>query len=146
MKEVPPWGWVFGLSFVLEFKFFLWPVLKKKSLIYICSEVNSTIYHYTLFQMPLHNHPGMHGILKVVHGTVEVAFYNRVEIDTPSDLPEPLRNRPDLLERDIVVPTSNPVKVTVGTNSDPLLLYPNKGSSLLLPIFIWRNKISALQG
>ena len=80
--------------------------------------------------MPLHNHPGMHGILKVVHGTVEVAFYNRVEIDTPSDLPEPLRNRPDLLERDIVVPTSNPVKVTVGTNSDPLLLYPNKGSSL----------------
>jgi len=76
--------------------------------------------------MPLHNHPGMHGILKVVHGTVEVAFYNRVEIDTPSDLPEPLRNRPDLLERDIVVPTSNPVKVTVGTNSDPLLLYPNK--------------------
>ena len=97
--------------------------------------------------MPLHNHPGMHGILKVVHGTVEVALYNRVEIDTPSDLPEPLRNRPDLLERDIVVPTSNPVKVTVGTNSDPLLLYPNKGSSLLLTIFRWRNKIlSALQG
>ena len=42
------------------------------------------------------------------------------------DLPEPLRSRPDLLDREIVVPAESPTRVRVGPDSEPLILYPNK--------------------
>ena len=42
------------------------------------------------------------------------------------DLPEPLRTRPDLLDREIVVPADSPTRVRVGPESEPLILYPNK--------------------
>lgn len=76
-------------------------------------------------RMPLHNHPQMHGILKMLQGTVEVLFYNRVK-PVPQDLPEALKSRLDLLEKDVVVPTLAPNRVTVGPDSKPLVLYPDK--------------------
>ena len=32
-------------------------------------------------RIPLHNHPGMYGILKVVHGCVDVSSYTKVSPD-----------------------------------------------------------------
>ena len=80
-------------------------------------------------RMPLHNHPKMHGVLKVVHGNVQMSHFNRISaLNVPEDLPVPLRTRLELLDQGVVVPTQHPTRVTAGADSKPFLLSPNENN------------------
>ena len=80
-------------------------------------------------RLPLHNHPMMHGILKIVHGTLNLSCYNKIP---PPDMnqhhiPDALKRRIDLIERGYVVPTQPMLSnVSMSSTSYPLILSPEK--------------------
>jgi len=80
-------------------------------------------------RIPLHNHPDMHGLLQVVHGSLEVSCYNKIPLSelTSDDLPEALRNKQHLVEKGYIVPAETiMLRAPTDKNSGPLLLEPDK--------------------
>ena len=72
----------------------------------------------------------MYGILKVIHGTLTVACYNKiphVDLTKHQPIPEALRNHPSLIERGHVVPVL-PIapKSSMNASSSPLIVSPDK--------------------
>merc|ERR1719436_1347682 len=79
--------------------------------------------------LPLHNHPGMHGMIKVVHGSLMLSCYDKLPLFSISPqnelIPKALMNRLDLIERGCVVPVKPRVSNTIITpSSTPNFLNP----------------------
>jgi len=80
-------------------------------------------------RIPLHNHPDMHGLLQVVHGSFEVSCFNKVPLSDllPDILPDALKNRQDLLEKGYIVPVERVlVREPKDTTSGPVILSPDR--------------------
>ncbi|BES96220.1 Protein of unknown function (DUF1637) [Nesidiocoris tenuis] len=65
--------------------------------------------------LPLHDHPLMHGVIKVVSGILEIQNYSFVE--DPSDI---VRHR--------IVCARKEIPKTVGVNDSPVILTPTNGN------------------
>lgn len=80
-------------------------------------------------RIPLHNHPEMHGLLQVVHGTLAISCYNRIPLSdlSPDVLPEVLKNKQHLLQKGYIVPAENVMNREPKDNtSGPLIVQPDK--------------------
>lgn len=76
-------------------------------------------------RIPLHDHPGMHGILRVLHGKVRIASYNRVGTkDHEETAAVSAGHHPHGHEFEV---TANPV-VEVASTNEACLLTPRDGN------------------
>jgi hypothetical protein len=82
-------------------------------------------------RIPLHNHPQMHGMLKVVHGTFDVAIYSKKKLqnglrlaDLADDIPQPLKEHQSLLQQGLVFPAEKRLLKSVNPETEPLTLTP----------------------
>ena len=62
-------------------------------------------------RIPLHNHPNMHGLLKIVYGTVDIKEYTKSQPDSASDIEFPtlLQEEPHLHEKGLCFPADKEV-------------------------------------
>lgn len=77
-------------------------------------------------QIPLHNHPKMHGMLKVLYGTVDVSIYSKVKPGNHShlDIPQVLVDKTHLIDQGFVFPTHKTLLKSVTDQHEALVLSP----------------------
>ena len=76
------------------------------------------------FKIPLHNHPKMHGLLKVVHGKVDISVYSKTNIPSPSDIPPYLHDKTHLIHEGFVLPTTKELLKSVTNEHEAVVLTP----------------------
>ena len=86
------------------------------------------------FRIPLHNHPNMHGLLKVVYGNVDVNVYTKwiPKNSDPLEIPSFLQDKTHLIHQGLVFPTEKHILKNVDSTFEPLLLYPGMSIPIVL--------------
>jgi len=81
-------------------------------------------------RLPLHNHPNMYGLLKVVYGMVDVKIYSKFEPKSGEEdkleLPTMLQEDPSLFDQGIIFPTKTQILTNVNSTHNTLLLSPDE--------------------
>ncbi|XP_071948830.1 2-aminoethanethiol dioxygenase-like [Antedon mediterranea] len=83
-------------------------------------------------RIPLHNHPNMYGLCKVLYGTINVQSFSPIVKDNNLDIPEfnefqQQEGRPTT-PRELLTPTKHYVTDNVTSDSDVCLLLPDVGN------------------
>ncbi|KAK5644456.1 hypothetical protein RI129_005756 [Pyrocoelia pectoralis] len=74
-------------------------------------------------RLPLHDHPQMYGLIKVIAGTIKISSFSlKIEVQGKQTLPHTTR-----MESESVIAEKN-VDVIVDVNSEPCILDPYKGN------------------
>lgn len=81
-------------------------------------------------RIPLHNHPNMHGLLKIVYGTVDIKEYTKWQPDAVNDIEFPalLQENPHFYEKGFCFPADKEVHTNVESTYDAILLSPDKNN------------------
>ena len=66
----------------------------------------------------------MHGLLKVVHGKVDISVYTKTTIHDPSEIPPFLKDRTHLIDQGFVFPTTKEVLKSVTSEHEAVILSP----------------------
>ena len=81
-------------------------------------------------KIPLHNHPMMHGLLKVLCGTVDISVYSKIKHAAGSGLEIPqILKQPDetyLIDQGFVVPTEKQRLKSIDAEYNAILLNPGR--------------------
>ena len=75
-------------------------------------------------KIPLHNHPNMHGLLKVLCGHVDISVYSKVKPNARGlEVPKILQDS-NLIEEGVVFPTEKHVLKSANSDHEGLVLTP----------------------
>ena len=88
------------------------------------------------FKIPLHNHPKMHGLLKVVHGQVDISVYTKTNLTEATEIPPFLRDRTHLIDQGFVFPTTKEKLKSITSGNEAVILSPGN----LTTFFIFDKK------
>ena len=92
-------------------------------------------------RLPLHNHPNMYGLLKVVYGMVDVKIYSKFEPKSGEEdkllLPTMLQEDPSLFDQGIIFPTKTQILTNVNSTHNTLLLSPGKTYKIFIYFYIF---------
>ena len=76
------------------------------------------------FRLPLHDHPNMHGIIKVIHGAGKIKHFS----ETQSDIPESIKQRVMPFQRPRIKCVDVGTEIVVNTSSKPCVLTPRQSN------------------
>jgi len=78
-------------------------------------------------KIPLHNHPKMHGLLKVVYGNVDISVYSKLKPHQINqlDIPQVLRDKSHLIDQGFVFPSFRETFKSISEEHDALVLTPD---------------------
>ena len=81
-------------------------------------------------RIPLHNHPNMHGLLKIVYGTVDIKEYTKWQPDVVNDIEFPalLQENPHFYEKGFCFPVDKEVHAKVESSYDAIMLTPDRNN------------------
>ncbi|RWS12835.1 2-aminoethanethiol dioxygenase-like protein [Dinothrombium tinctorium] len=72
--------------------------------------------------IPLHDHQQMHGIVKVIHGTIKVKSFSFMPNDKPYTIPKEILSKISYRERALLIPTHYCGEKVVGFNEETTCL------------------------
>jgi len=78
-------------------------------------------------KIPLHNHPKMHGLLKVIYGKVDISVYSKLKTHQIEqlDIPQVLKDKGHLIDQGFVFPSFRETYKSIGDESGALVLTPD---------------------
>ena len=78
-------------------------------------------------RIPLHNHPNMHGLLKIVYGTVNIKEYTKWQPESVNDIEFPalLQEKPHFYTKGFCFPVDKEVHTNVESSCDATVLSPD---------------------
>jgi len=78
-------------------------------------------------KIPLHNHPKMHGLLKVIYGKVDVSVFSKLKPHQirQLDIPQVLRDKSHLIDQGFVFPSYREAFKSISEEHEALLLTPD---------------------
>ena len=79
-------------------------------------------------RIPLHNHPKMYGLLKVLHGKVDVSIYTKTQ-KSQENIPQILVDKKHFIDQGFVFPTKKELLKSVTDEHEALVLTPGKQKS-----------------
>ncbi|KAG8189906.1 hypothetical protein JTE90_018687 [Oedothorax gibbosus] len=77
-------------------------------------------------RIPLHDHPGMHGVLKVIQGTVQITSFSKIQLPPGSKPPQDINNRVKGVARDLLIPVEKHSSAILTDRDEPCVLSPNE--------------------
>ncbi|XP_067138720.1 2-aminoethanethiol dioxygenase [Centruroides vittatus] len=80
-------------------------------------------------RIPLHDHPGMYGLLKVLHGKVKIINYNRTNLNEKiGRIPREIIHKIPTWQRHLLLPSKRNEDIEVSTDTEPCVLTPTEGN------------------
>jgi len=78
-------------------------------------------------KIPLHNHPKMHGLLKVVYGNVDISVYSKLKPHQIEqlDIPQVLKDKSHLIDQGFVFPSFRETFKSISDEHNALVLTPD---------------------
>lgn len=80
-------------------------------------------------RIPLHDHPDMYGILKVINGTVKHTSYSRMScIGNETEIPHDVKNKVRSCQLNSLIPVELKMSANVTATDQPCVLMPTEGN------------------
>ncbi|XP_053211560.1 2-aminoethanethiol dioxygenase-like [Panonychus citri] len=79
-------------------------------------------------KIPLHDHPDMYGLIKVIRGAIKIKSFTQLSVKEISTTPKEITSKVSWRQRHLLIPTVMTGEKIVTQSNESCLLYPNENN------------------